>query len=834
MPRLSTSDRVRARVRNLLGKLLAYANHEFAYDGSFENKLKVRWVDENTRSPRLVVQTKLKFLVELIFSVQNHREAKEHLRHDLRVLEEFLGILEDNRVKAQGADDWHFTLKLWDKSTQRNLSAFDQEWRSRKSQKTSNQRPELSPQSSDAIPAAYQDSAIAPSEANEANATSELWATTFNRATRPAHNLPARQHSAFIGLRSQMTRLLKLLSIDHPANLISIRGVGGIGKTTLALEAAHRCLLATQHPQAYPGVPDFDAIIFTSAQSHHFLGPQLSTRIRPERNLQDVIRAIAAILNLLDSLPSELDAQLATIRERLARQRTLLLVDNLETLDDQAYILSFLRELPSTVKTILTSRVRGGWGPSITLNYLNEAEGLELIHHYAQEKELQLSPVDAEVIYQRTGGLPLAIAYAIGQIDVFGLAPESVPQLATHDDLIRYCFETSVQQIRGQSAHALLMALALFPRSASGEALVYVAFPVPEPMIIQQGFGKLYQLSLVIVQERRYILHSLTREYVNAEVRKNPDFEQAARDRWVTWYLQFLQPYGEKNWRDWQDYSTLDVEWENLRVVMDWCRVQSRYEDFKQLWQNLKGYTQLRGHWNDRLSWMSWLQAEAEQREDAATVVNVLYNTSLTLFFFNQREQTERAIALSQQAWELASAQPELRVDIATHLAGLHSRLRQFEQATQWMEQIETLLKSGSIEEPTRSRQWVELLYYKAEVLLKHQDYAQAKQLYSEALGTAETIGWQRLTAYIKGWLAVVAIAQGKLDEAEQLLTAVFSAAQSHNDRRCLVTCQSHFARIERSRGDVSKLRKWAQVAREGFEQLNMKEQAAEMNALLQ
>uniref|UniRef100_A0ACD5GYD5 Uncharacterized protein n=1 Tax=Desertifilum tharense IPPAS B-1220 TaxID=1781255 RepID=A0ACD5GYD5_9CYAN len=42
-----------------------------------------------------------------------------------------------------------------------------------------------------------------------------------------------------------------------------------MGKSTLALEAAYRCLQASRIPEALPNVPRFEAIIFTSAKQTH-------------------------------------------------------------------------------------------------------------------------------------------------------------------------------------------------------------------------------------------------------------------------------------------------------------------------------------------------------------------------------------------------------------------------------------------------------------------------------------------------------------------------------------------------------------------------------------
>lgn len=799
-----------------------YANHEREDYDTFVDKLNVKWLD-GADQHKLLVQTKLNTLVELVAEAKDDK-AKEQIRHDLRLLKEFLKILDDHRLKTQGTDNWHFTLRLWSRSTQRNLAEFEREWEHQKLLKLKTRQSTANV----TYEATVNDYPL------QGTGSESIVAAPILQ-NRPLHNLPVRCHTAFIGSELDLTKLLKLLTADNPASLISIEGVGGIGKTTLVLETAHRCRLATQN-RAVPGVPTFDAIIFVSAKSQHFLGSMLAPRLKIESNLQDIFRTIFRTLDLLDSIPPEFNQQVEIVRACLAQQQTLLIIDNFETLQDQEYVLSFLSELPSTVKVVLTSRVRLGVGTAIFLGCLSFEDSLSLIQHFAQEKDVLISPDEAQKLYQQSGGLPLAIAYGMGQIAAYGVMPEgtSAYLVGTSSHFMQYCFAEAVQQIQGQAAYFLLMTMALFPQSVSHEALEFVAFGNVAPRDIEAGLATLYKLSLVESRHRYYDLHSLTRHYVSAELSMHPDFEQEARNRLVIWYLNFLQPYGKRNWRDWQEFSSLEQEWENLREVMAWCRAQERYDDFKQFWQQLKGYTQFYGHWHERLNWMDWLMVAARAREDWETLADALYHTSRTLYLFHQPEQTQTAINLNQQAWELAQTHNPLsfQVDLMIHQAALCSQQQQFDQAVSWLNQAEGLFQEFSGGHTTH--QWVDIDYYKAEICLQRQEYQQAKQLYTEALKKAEEMGWQRAVAYTKGWLAVVAIAQKQFSEAEVLLNFVLLQARQHHDKRCLSFCQNYLAILEKERGNLSAAEHWAQSAKGGFNQLNMQHKVSEIENLFE
>ena len=205
MPRISTSDRVKKRIVHLLKKMLDYANQGSEYSDRFLDRISVRWLDDTAGRPKLVIRSKLRSLLALVFPDQPEQFTKEHLRHDLRVLKDFLGILEDNRTKTQGAENWHFTLKLWYRSTERNLKAFEHEWTRLKSQKTKS----VVVKDTSLPSSNFHRSSKMKDEISESEATST---ETTPLQARPQHNLPNRYYTAFIGSKALISRLLELLS----------------------------------------------------------------------------------------------------------------------------------------------------------------------------------------------------------------------------------------------------------------------------------------------------------------------------------------------------------------------------------------------------------------------------------------------------------------------------------------------------------------------------------------------------------------------------------------------------------------------------------------------
>ncbi|HEY9834088.1 MAG TPA: NB-ARC domain-containing protein [Stenomitos sp.] len=669
-------------------------------------------------------------------------------------------------------------------------------------------------------------------------------------------NLPNQECTRFIGRQEELTRLLELLSFDHSAHLISVDGIGGVGKTTLVLEAAYRCLEASRdelnrhHPEVLGGanpdkpapsptdskVPTFEAIIFTSAKHQYLTAVGLLPRLKREHNLRDIFRAIAKTLDREEITYMPSSEQLDLIRDSLKRQRSLLIVDNLETIEDKQDVLSFVYDLPPTVKVVLTTREQALFVP-IRLSSLPEADGLRLIRHEAEEKGVTLSLEEAPALYQRTSGIPAAIVYTIGQLAA-GYLLQDVLERVTNatGDVARFCFESSVQPLKGQPAYQLLLTLALFPKPVERETVAHIALEVPDPIITASGLAQLQQLSLVRLSQGRYSLLPLTREYALAELAITPEFEQVVRERWVSWYLSFSESYGATDWKEWHlEYTHLDWEWENLMAVWEWCAAKERYTDILALWRNIKGYAHVRGYWDVRLDWTNWLIPAAEQRGDWSTAATVMHDRGWTLTLTGQPSCLEEATILLQRAWELRDYQsPTFQLELVTSLVVLYIRTQEFDKARNWLQTEQSLLESAGLSEREHQRQQVHILYYQAEICFRSKDYIQAQALYQQALELAIAVGWQRGIIAIGNWLADVAIKLGDLDLAQQLLERGLPVAEGNKDKRSTAFHKRSLAILSKLQGKLEPAQRWATEAAEDFDSLKMIPEAKEMRTLVQ
>jgi LuxR family glucitol operon transcriptional activator len=380
------------------------------------------------------------------------------------------------------------------------------------------------------------------------------------------------------------------------------------------------------------------------------------------------------------------------------------------------------------------------------------------------------------------------------------------------------------------------MTFALFPQPVLREAIAQIALSIPDPIITAEGLAQLQQLSLVRQQQGRYCLLPLTREYALAELATESKFEQEMRSRWVNWYLSFSEEFGATDWKEWHpEYTHLELEWENLQAVLEWCAAKERYSEVQSLWRQIKGYAHVRGYWDDRLDWTNWLIQAAEQRSDWSTAAQVMYDKGWTLTLIGQPKSLEEASALFQRAWELREYQSlTLQLDVVNSMVVLCIRQQQFDYAHHWLNQEQMLLEQAGLSEQEHQRQFVHILYYQAEIYFKSRDYLQAQKLYQQALEQAQAINWQRATIAIKNWLADVALELGNLEEAQHLLEQGLPVAERNKDKRSIAFHQRSFGILAQLRGNMEQAQRWVTEAAHNFESLRMIPEAREMRSLLQ
>lgn len=390
-------------------------------------------------------------------------------------------------------------------------------------------------------------------------------------------NLPQRDPTRFVGRGEEVAHLRRLLGPEERAWVITVDGIGGVGKSELVLEVADRLR------QEYPRMrrhERFQAIVWVTAKEVGLSHSGVMTPIHNRQSsLDEIITTIARVLGRLDILELEGRARDERLREALAGTRTLLIVDNFESLKDEA-VLTFIREVPEPTKVVVTTRQRIDVAYAMRLAGLTRDDAMTLIAREAALKGAAINDEERERLFTLSRGVPIVINLIISRL-ALGLPFRTAVQYLEHPDydLYRYALEDSVESLAAAPAdYHLLLALALCAGDASREALGTAAGLDGDEERRDEALARLESLSLINRDARddRFAMLPLTRFYLRSRLAADPELEQRLFQGLVTYYKTLFAADESANPdRYWQSIrgaaqaeALLEKEWATLRAIL--------------------------------------------------------------------------------------------------------------------------------------------------------------------------------------------------------------------------------------------------------------------------
>lgn len=598
-----------------------------------------------------------------------------------------------------------------------------------------------------------------------ANHNSKRQSPVENRKSPTGNTLP--HQPFFFGRADELKTIASALSPDSRTWGALIDGPGGIGKTALAIKAAHDAPAEL-----------FERKIFITAKVRELTA-------EGEAKLTDFTRP--TYLAMLDELGKELGAdgleKLAPderpneLRLALAGKKALIIFDNLETLpeEERTRLFQFLSRLPEGNKAIVTSRRRTDVDARIVrLDRLARDEALQLIAELAKKypRLQRATPKEYEDLYAITQGNPLFIRWIAGQLgrersqcQTVAEACAFIDKAPKGNDPLEYIFGDLLETFSPDETK-VLAALTYFNLPAK---LKWIADMTKLPArTAETALEDLTDRSILTsdLPAQTYFLPPLTAKFIRL---RRPEAVTQTGDALTDRAYVLALLYGGED--DYEGFPTLDAEWNFISAALP--RLLTGDNDRLQtVCGQLFQFLNFTGRWDDLI----WLSEQCEARALAAdNKERACRNAYLAGMTYSIRNQPAEVLACAARVAEHWQGKTPLHKAIAIQLRGLGHKLnKDYPAAIAAYREALDIHRSISPESDDVAIALNDL----AGAERANKDYPAAERDYREALRIGKINNDQEGIAIRTGNLAALALNREQWAEAESLAREALPLAE--------------------------------------------------------
>jgi predicted ATPase len=607
----------------------------------------------------------------------------------------------------------------------------------------------------------------------------------------PDITAPPAPLTRLIGRHEEVKAVAQLIS-THGNRLVTITGPGGVGKSRLAVAAAHEV------SNAFP-----DGVVFVD--------------LAPVMDIDSVFPAIAHAVGLRDE--AGMSSQIQVVKA-FGHRRMLLVLDNFERLTDAAENIQTLLT-GSAITVLATSRIplHIDGEQSIVLTPLRSEAAIDLFVERvrAVKPTFQLTNENAwavRSICSLLDNLPLALELAAARARV--LSPEALlqrldaallvgrgPGRPERQRTLLATIEWSAQLLRRRERE-LLSRLGVFRGGFSLDAALWVGNDLDGDDALR-ALETLVDGSLVQETDHgaRVLLSMLTtvREFARTELAQRGD-----RERWEGKSAQFYSQLAQNalpalishDHEDWVE--RLSDELDEIRATADHYRSTREWNAIADLVWDLYWFWWATGRFSETREWIAELAPlEAQLSEPTRNRMRFLrvMSSDWTKHDRHRLPMLKEAIGYFHQSDD---AYGEVMVRLGAALLSVHSSPPAIAAAEKHLSRARHLIET--LNSPfLEAEMW--LIFGQAK--LQERDFTHAAQLFGSSYAAATASGVtliQAASEYHIGWASML---DGKVDVARNHFAQQLRTASRIENDVSIAYALEALSAVAASRGDIKQ-----------------------------
>jgi predicted ATPase/DNA-binding CsgD family transcriptional regulator/Tfp pilus assembly protein PilF len=640
--------------------------------------------------------------------------------------------------------------------------------------------------------------------------------------------LPGRL-TPFVGRRADLDRAIELLE-DSSVRLLTVLGVGGVGKTALALELAGRLQDKFEHGAAFIPLAPLDSV-------------------------DELLPALAAALDV--QLPPSGDLQQAVL-EHLASRQILLVLDTFEHLLDEAPLIDDILVAGPRVKVLVTSREKLnleaetlyslaglGFPPPHDLQNMEEYDSVRLFLQKARQVRpgfsLNVSNTLAVArICRMVDGNPLGILLAASGVEHFSPA-----EIADQAEISLDFLARSLRDIEPRHFGLRAVFESSFKRLAEGQKAIFRrlsvfrgGFDLPAARAVAKAdLPNLIGLTDKSLLSRdpetgRYELHGLLYQYAGEELKASGERERVLAAH-AAYYGRFVRQHEPRMLSAAQAGALDEMQADLDNIRQAWSRVveERDFESARLMLPGLYAFCDMRSRFYEGEAMFrqaaEGLSPHAGELPDGAWALALLSWFDMRMYFEWLESPDEIASqgrncleqSLSTRDAQGTAASLNLLGAIAQHRGDFRTAIQYCQEAMRAFPQLDGVY-------------WVNMrigLCYEAD-----QQYDEAIQMFQTCLQRGRQTGEAVKTGWSLQNIGDTLMFQGKPAEAETYLEQALSLFHQVGTRIGVLWSTHSLSRVAWAQGKPERARELAQAAGQLAHQLHSASWIQKTDELLQ